>query len=114
MELEVSKGLCHLGNTSSLSCKLNFPVLSLTFFRRLLTIYFFSGALCCAWGIVIFLFLPDSPVTAPFLNQRDRRRAVERVRSNQTGIENKQLKPYQIKEAFIDYKLYLFFLLGVV
>ncbi|OAL69364.1 MFS allantoate transporter [Trichophyton violaceum] len=72
------------------------------------------GALCCAWGIVIFLFLPDSPVTAPFLNQRDRRRAVERVRSNQTGIENKQLKPYQIKEAFLDYKLYLFFLLGVV
>ncbi|EZF32340.1 transporter [Trichophyton mentagrophytes] len=72
------------------------------------------GALCCAWGIVIFLFLPDSPVTAPFLNQRDRRRAVERVRSNQTGIENKKLKPYQIKEAFLDYKLYLFFLLGVV
>ncbi|KAM5453601.1 hypothetical protein MaudCBS49596_002804 [Microsporum audouinii] len=72
------------------------------------------GALCCAWGIVIFLFLPDSPVTAPFLSQRDRRRAVERVRSNQTGIENKQLKPYQIKEAFLDYKLYLFFLLGVV
>ncbi|KAK2827836.1 hypothetical protein FQN49_007294 [Arthroderma sp. PD_2] len=72
------------------------------------------GALCCVWGIVIFLFLPDSPVTAPFLSQRDRRRAVERVRSNQTGVENKQLKPYQIKEAFLDYKLYLFFLLGVV
>lgn len=113
MELEVSKELCHLGNMNSLSCKLNFPVLSLTVFQRLLNIYF-SGALCCAWGIVIFLFLPDSPVTAPFLNQRDRRRAVERVRSNQTGIENKKLKPYQIKEAFLDYKLYLFFLLGVV
>lgn len=40
--------------------------------------------------------------------------AVERVRENQTGVENKRLKPYQIKEAFLDYKLYIFFLLGCV
>lgn len=40
--------------------------------------------------------------------------AVERLRDNQTGVENKRLKPYQIKEAFLDYKLYLFFILGTV
>lgn len=73
-----------------------------------------SGALCSAWGIVMFLFLPDSPVTARGLNKKERRMAVERLRENQTGVENKHLKPYQILEAFMDYKLYMFFTLGLV
>ena len=72
------------------------------------------GALCCVWGIVMFIFLPDSPVTAPLLSVRHRRVAVERLRSNQTGVENKHFKSYQLKEAFMDYKLYLLFLAGVV
>ncbi|KAJ9217077.1 hypothetical protein DTO166G4_1132 [Paecilomyces variotii] len=72
------------------------------------------GALCSTWGIVMFIFLPDSPVTAPLLSKRHRRMAVERLRENQTGVENKHIKPHQIKEAFLDYKLYLFFILGVV
>ncbi|OJJ72448.1 hypothetical protein ASPBRDRAFT_195155 [Aspergillus brasiliensis CBS 101740] len=72
------------------------------------------GSLCAAWGIVMFIILPDSPVSAPLLNKRQRRIAVERVRENQTGIENKHIKPHQIWEAFTDYKLYFFFFLGVV
>ncbi|KAL2436813.1 putative transporter [Exophiala dermatitidis] len=72
------------------------------------------GALCCIWGIVIGYFMPDSPVTAKFLNDREKRIAVERLTSNQTGVENKHLKPYQVLEAFTDIKLYLFFLLGLV
>ncbi|KAI9760055.1 MAG: hypothetical protein M4579_001888 [Chaenotheca gracillima] len=73
------------------------------------------GALCSTWGIVMFIMLPDSPVTAKMLTKRQRRMAVERLRGNQTGIENKHLKTYQIREAFFqDYKLVLFFLLGVV
>lgn len=62
----------------------------------------------------MFIFLPDSPVTAPGLSKREKRMAVERLRENQTGIENKHMKPYQILEAFMDYKLYMFFILGVV
>ncbi|KAG9591859.1 putative MFS allantoate transporter, partial [Aureobasidium melanogenum] len=72
------------------------------------------GALCCVWGVVMMIFLPDSPVTAKGLNEREKRIAVERLRDNQTGIENKHLKWYQVREAFTDYKTYLFFLLGVV
>ncbi|KAM0112384.1 hypothetical protein ACP6JB_001864 [Aspergillus fumigatus] len=72
------------------------------------------GALCSAWGIVMFIFLPDSPVSAPGLTPRERRIAVERLRENQTGVENKHLKPYQVLEAFMDYKLYIFFMLGCV
>ena len=62
----------------------------------------------------MFIFLPDSPVSAPGLTPRERRIAVERLRENQTGVENKHLKPYQILEAFKDYKLYIFFMLGCV
>jgi hypothetical protein len=62
----------------------------------------------------MFIFLPDSPVNAPGLTKRERRIAVDRIRENQTGVENKHLKPYQIVEAFKDYKLYMFFILGVV
>lgn len=62
----------------------------------------------------MFIFLPDSPVTARGLTKRERRIAVDRLRENQTGVENKHLKPYQILEAFMDYKLYMFFILGVV
>jgi hypothetical protein len=36
------------------------------------------------------------------------------LRENQTGVENKHLKKYQVVEAFTDPKLYLFFILGVV
>ncbi|KAF8849123.1 putative MFS allantoate transporter [Acephala macrosclerotiorum] len=73
------------------------------------------GALCSIWvGIVLFFFLPDSPVTAKLLTPKQRRWAVERLRENQTGVENKHLKKYQVIEAFKDPKLYLFFVLGVV
>jgi MFS family permease len=72
------------------------------------------GALCCAWGIVIAILMPDSPITAKFLSDREKRIAVHRLKSNQTGIENKHLKGYQVKEAFMDVKLYLFFTLGCV
>jgi hypothetical protein len=62
----------------------------------------------------MFIFLPDSPVTAKGLSLKQRRMAVERLRENQTGVENKHLKPYQVWEAFTDYKLYFFFVLGCV
>ncbi|PWY96382.1 MFS allantoate transporter [Aspergillus sclerotioniger CBS 115572] len=71
------------------------------------------GCLCAVWGIVMFILLPDSPVTTPLLSKRERRIAIERVRENQTGIENKHIKPHQILEAFTDYKLYFFFFLGL-
>ncbi|KAK4628798.1 hypothetical protein CLAFUW4_08257 [Fulvia fulva] len=72
------------------------------------------GALCSVWGIVMVVFLPDSPVTAKGLTHREKRIAVERLREDQTGIENKNFKWYQVREAFMDYKLYLFFILGMV
>jgi hypothetical protein len=62
----------------------------------------------------MFLCLPDSPVNAPLLTPRQRRIAVERLRSNQTGVENKHLKGYQVVEALKDPKTWFFFLLGAI
>jgi hypothetical protein len=62
----------------------------------------------------MFFLVPDSPVTAKRLSFHEKKLAVERLRENQTGVENKTLKPCQIREAFLDYKLYLFFLIALM
>lgn len=72
------------------------------------------GALCSAWGIVMFFLLPDSPVTAPVLSLKQRKMAVERLRENQTGVENKQFKLYQMVEAVTDVKVFLFFMIALL
>jgi len=38
------------------------------------------------------LFFPDSPTSAKFLNENERAQAVQRIRVNRTGIENKHFK----------------------
>lgn len=38
-----------------------------------------------AYGIVVGIFLPDNPVKAKFINQREKAIAIDRVRVNQTG-----------------------------
>ena len=62
----------------------------------------------------MWFFLPDSPVTAKVLSIDEKRMAVERLRENQTGVENKTFKWVQVKEWAGDYKTYLFFLIGLV
>lgn len=66
------------------------------------------GAASSAWGIIVWFALPDSPMTAYFLTPEQRIIAVERMRYEQTGIENKTVKSEQIKEAFRDPKTWFF------
>lgn len=47
------------------------------------------GAVTMALGVILFIFLPDSPLNARFLDKEERLLAVERIRSNQSGIGNK-------------------------
>ncbi len=70
-------------------------------------IYYVIGSLTIAWGFVVLVFLPDSPVTARWLNQRDRFVAVERIRDNQAGLTNHMIKPRQILETVSDVKVLL-------
>ncbi|EEU36118.1 uncharacterized protein NECHADRAFT_53068 [Fusarium vanettenii 77-13-4] len=68
------------------------------------------GGLTMLWGITLAFFVPDSPLQENFMKGKEKYIALARVQSNMTGIENREFKWYQVKEAFLDYKTYLLFL----
>ncbi|KAH8901569.1 major facilitator superfamily transporter [Thozetella sp. PMI_491] len=76
-------------------------------------IFLIWGAITTAWGIVILLLLPGSPLTAKFLTEAERVLAVNRVKVNNTGIENRHFKMKQFWEAMLDAKTWLLFLFAV-
>lgn len=59
-------------------------------------IFLIWGAITFLWGIVILFFLPDSPVKAKFLSEDERKAAIDRIKENETGIENKHWKKDQV------------------
>ncbi|KAL2811580.1 major facilitator superfamily domain-containing protein [Aspergillus granulosus] len=69
------------------------------------------GAATCAWGLFLGWYLPDSPMKAKCFSEEDKRLMVERVRANDTGIQNKQFKKYQLLEALTDPIVWLYALL---
>ncbi|KAG1794618.1 major facilitator superfamily domain-containing protein [Suillus plorans] len=60
-----------------------------------------------------FLF-PDSPTNAWFLTLDERAKAVQRIKENQTGAENKHFKMEQMIEALTDPKTWLFALFSAL
>jgi len=70
-------------------------------------IYILLGGLAILVGICVLIWLPDSPVHASFLTKEERIAALERVRDDQGGTENKQLKKPQILEALTDVRTWL-------
>ncbi|CAM1509565.1 Fc.00g033040.m01.CDS01 [Cosmosporella sp. VM-42] len=66
------------------------------------------GCAASVWGVILWFILPDSPINARFLSQRLKVVAVERMRFEQIGIENKIVKKDQIREAFTDPKTYFY------
>jgi hypothetical protein len=71
------------------------------------------GLLTVAVGIPVFLFLPNNPMSSR-LTATDKLAAIERLRSNQTGIENKQFAIHQMVEAFCDPRVGMIVLLSVL
>lgn len=65
-------------------------------------IFIFMGCLTSAFGVVLAIWLPDSPLTARFLSSEDRQIALERVRCNKEATGIQEFKLHQVKEAFLD------------
>lgn len=65
------------------------------------------GGLAIVVGICVLIWLPDSPVHANFLTKEERIAALERVRDDQGGTENKKLKKEQVIEALTDVRTWL-------
>ena len=57
-------------------------------------------------GILIVFFLPATPMKAWFLTDREKRIAVRRLMSNNTGIHTRKLKIRQALSAFSDPQVY--------
>lgn len=70
-------------------------------------VFIITGVLTCALGATIFFYIPDSPATAWFLSEVDKKNVVLRIRSNQQGFGNKTFKFNQFKEAFTDVNAWL-------
>ncbi|KAK1234924.1 hypothetical protein PQX77_001865 [Marasmius sp. AFHP31] len=70
------------------------------------------GALCSAWAIFLFIFVPDSPARTHWFTRQERLIIVSRKRKDQNLGGSRQFKWDQALEAFMDVKIYLFFLFG--
>lgn len=46
-------------------------------------------------------------------SEEDKKLLVERVRSNQTGLQNKKFRAYQLKEAFLDPQTYCYMMIQI-
>lgn len=69
--------------------------------------FLFFGLFSIVFGISLWWILPDSPLQANFLTEHERLIAVERLKSNQTGIKNTHHKKEQVWEALKDGKMWL-------
>lgn len=58
--------------------------------------------------------LPNSPMTACFLNEKDRAKAVLRVKDNKTGIKNDTWKKSQFIDTITDLQAWMIFLLQLL
>ncbi|KAH7031454.1 major facilitator superfamily domain-containing protein [Microdochium trichocladiopsis] len=77
---------------------------SLSVWKYIFLIY---GAVTVLFGFVLFVALPDSPSQAWFFNEEERKLAIARLASNQTGTDvRKRFNFKQIWEAFRDPKCY--------
>ncbi|RHZ61378.1 hypothetical protein CDV55_101139 [Aspergillus turcosus] len=61
-------------------------------------LFLFMGCLTVIVGVITVFALPDNPMSAWFLNDKEKIMAIEHVRVNQTGVENKHFKPHQLVE----------------
>lgn len=60
------------------------------------------GCISFLWGLFILYWMPDSPMRARCFTESDKKLMVERIRSNQTGIQNRTFRMYQVYEALRD------------
>ncbi|KAF5346292.1 hypothetical protein D9758_011513 [Tetrapyrgos nigripes] len=77
-------------------------------------IFVLLGGLAIVVGIAVLIWMPDSPVLAQFLTTEERIAALERVRDDQGGTENKTLKMDQVKETLTDVRTWLIVLTTIL
>lgn len=76
-------------------------------------IFIINGVLTIALGLFIPWHIPNKPTDAWFLNEREKKILVQRIRGNQQGFGNKHFKKEQFWEAILDRRTWVFFFIGI-
>ncbi|KAH8893996.1 MFS general substrate transporter [Thozetella sp. PMI_491] len=112
-EQPVRAGLFYTGLATLLTGTLGWAVGFIPGQNAWRSFFWITGAMMIAYGIIVGIFLPDSPVKAKFLTERERFIAIERVRADQLGIENKKFDSSHIVELLLDPKMWLMLLFNI-
>lgn len=65
-------------------------------------IFLAYGIVSVFFGLFVGWWMPDSPMRAKCFTEEEKHLMVERVRDNQTGVQNRTFKKYQLVEALCD------------
>ena len=69
--------------------------------------YIAIGALTMVVGVLVAVYLPDSPVKAKRFTDAEKVAALLRVKDNQSGTQNARVKRHQVMESFKDIRVWL-------
>ena len=70
------------------------------------------GLITIVVGVLVILIMPDNPMKSS-LTHDEKIWAIERLRENKTGVENKHFKAYQVWECFKDPQTWLISLITI-
>jgi hypothetical protein len=65
-------------------------------------IFFFEGLITIIVGLGAPYFMPRSPQECWFLNERERRIAVQRLVLKNSGDENEKVEPHHVTRSFLN------------
>lgn len=74
-------------------------------------VFLIFGGVTVAWSFCALFLLPDVPTKSWFLGPADRLKAIARVEENLTGVKNDHFKWHQCREALLDVKTWLVFII---
>ncbi|OCF35092.1 hypothetical protein I317_01802 [Kwoniella heveanensis CBS 569] len=77
-------------------------------------LYILFGLLTFVTGIFYYFALPDSQISVGWLDEREKAIAVDRIKENLQGIGNYSWQWYQVREAFLDPRTYMYFLFSML
>jgi hypothetical protein len=77
-------------------------------------LFILLGSITCVWSMFVLWWMPDSPMRANCFSETDRVLMIERVRANQTGIQNRKFKKAHVFEAIQDPQVWLYILIQIM
>jgi MFS family permease len=72
-------------------------------------IFLFCGLLTVVYSAVVLIWMPDTPMEAKHLSEREKVIAVERLRANQMGVASRQWRWDHVWETLLDLKTWCWF-----